>query len=168
MELLVAPVADGEPSYHSYIIVTKSSRAETLEDLRRKRFAFTDPMSNTGKLAPTFMLAQLNENIDSFFKEYIFTYSHDRSIEMVAHSLVDGASVDGLIWEYMNSMDPTLTSQTKIIKKSEPFGIPPIVVPPLLDTKLKESLRNLFLNIHTDENGSKIIKKLYIEFLKRI
>jgi phosphonate transport system substrate-binding protein len=36
-------------------------------------------------------------------------------------------------------------------------------VPPLLDSKLKENLRNLFLNIHTDENGRLILEKLYID-----
>ncbi len=56
MELLVAPVAYGEPTYRSYIIVPAASPANSLEDLRGKRFAFTDPMSNTGKLAPTYML----------------------------------------------------------------------------------------------------------------
>jgi len=163
MELLVAPVAYGEPVYYCYIIVPESSNAETLGDLRGKSFAFTDPMSNTGKLAATYALKQMNEDVDSFFSDHIYTYSHDRSIEMVAHSLTDGASVDGLIWEYMNSTDPVLTSKTKIIRKSGPFGIPPIVVHPSLDTNLKENLRTLFLNIHTDESGREILKKLHID-----
>lgn len=163
MELLAAPVAYGEPVYHSYIIVPANSKTTTVEDLRGKRFAFTDPMSNTGKLSPTYMLAQMNEDIDSFFSEYIFTYNHDKSIEMVAHALVDGAAVDGLIWEYMKSQDPTLTAQTKIILKSDPYGIPPIVVPSGLDPELKKSLRNIFLNIHNDEEGMKILTKLQID-----
>jgi len=163
MELLVAPVAYGKPVYHSYIIVPKTSKAQKIEDLRGKRFAFTDPMSNTGKLSPTYMLAMMNEEIDSYFSDYIFSYSHDRSIEMVAHSLIDGAAVDGLIWEYMNSKDPSLTSQTRIIKKSEPYGIPPIVVPATLEKNLKENLRNLFLTIHTEAEGKKILNKLSID-----
>jgi len=163
MELLVAPIAYGEPVYYSYIIVPKNSAAKTVEDLRGKRFAFTDPMSNTGKLATTYMLAQMNESVDSFFGDYLFTYSHDRSIEMVAYNLVDGAAIDGLIWEYLNVKNPKITSETVIIHKSEPFGIPPIVVPPSLDQNLKERLRNLFLNIHLDEKGKQIIDDLLIE-----
>jgi len=163
MELLVAPVAYGEAVYYSYIIVPAQSEAQSLEDLRHKRFAFTDPMSNTGKLAPTYMLARMNEDIDSFFGDYIFTHSHDRSIEMVAHSLVDGAAIDGLIWEYMNTRDPSLTSRTRIIKKSVPYGIPPIVVPVGLDPTLKENLRDLFLNIHKKMDGKRILDKLLID-----
>ena len=119
MELLVAPVAYGKPVYHGYIIVPANSKTTTVEDLRGKRFAFTDPMSNTGKLSPTYILAQKNEDIESFFSDYIFTYNHDKSIDMVAHALIDGAAVDGLIWEYINSQNPTLTAQTKIINKYE-------------------------------------------------
>lgn len=163
MELLVAPVAYGAPLYHSYIIVPKTSDASSMEDLRGKRFAFTDPMSNTGKLAPTYMLAQMNEEVESYFSEHVFTYSHDRSIEMVAHALIDGAAVDGLIWEYMNSTDPTMTSQTKIISKSEPYGIPPVVVPSSLDESMKKQLKDLFLNIHNVEEGKEILQKLHVD-----
>lgn len=99
MELLVAPVVNGEPYYYSYIIVPDDSNATNLEDLRGKNFAFTNPMSNTGKLSPTYMLALINETPDSFFSEYIFTHSHDASIEAVAKGLVDGASVDSQIWD---------------------------------------------------------------------
>jgi phosphonate transport system substrate-binding protein len=163
MELLVAPVVHGETVYYSYIIAPKESGARGLEDLRGKRFAFTDPLSNSGKLAPTYMLAQMNETAENFFSEYIFTYSHDKSIEMVAHALIDGAAVDSLIWEHMNRLTPEITSETKIIKKSDPYGIPPVVVPASIDTNLKKKLRNLFLNIHKDDEGKKIIDKLFID-----
>ncbi len=168
MELLVAPVAYGKSVYHSYIIVPKNSEAESWEDLRGSVFAFTDPMSNSGKLSPTYQLARQNETIENFFKKYIYTYSHDRSIEMVAHNLVDAAAVDGLIWEFFNVTNPSLTSRTKIIDRSEPYGIPPIVVPAGLDPVLKEELRILFLNIHKDEKGKKILEKIHIDKFTRL
>lgn len=163
MELLAAPVAYGQPVYHSLIIVPATSSARSLEELRGKNFAFTDPLSNTGKLAPTFMLAQLHETPESFFAKFIFTNSHDRSIEMVAGNMVDGAAVDSLIWEYLNDKNPALTSRTRIITKSEPFGIPPVVVPKGLDPELKERLRQVFLNLHKEEAGRQILAKLKID-----
>lgn len=163
MEILVAPVAYGESVYYGYIIVPVNSPAESIADLRGRKFAFTDPMSNTGKLSPTYLLAQMNETPDSFFGETVFTYSHDRSIEIVAHDLVDGAAVDGLIWEYMNIKQPTITKNTKVINKSEPYGIPPIVVPAGMDPVLKDNLRDLLLNIHETEKGRDILAKLMIE-----
>ena len=153
MELLVAPLVNGEPYYYSYIIVPDDSDANNLEDLRGKKFAFTDTMSNTGKLSPTYMLALINETPDSFFSGYIFTYSHDASIEAVAKGLVDGAAVDSLIWDYANSHNPEYTLKTKIISKSQPYGIPPVVVHPDLNPEIKTALKNILLVVHEDTEG---------------
>ena len=163
MELLVAPVAYGKPAYYSYIIVPHDSDALSLQDLQGKAFAFTDPMSNTGRLAPQYMLALLGENEDTFFSRYIFTYSHDKSIEAVAQKMVDGAAVDSLIWDYMDATDATLTSRTKIIRRSEPFGIPPVVVPKGMDSQEKEQLREIFLHMHEDTEGGRILDALHID-----
>ncbi|MFC1855529.1 phosphate/phosphite/phosphonate ABC transporter substrate-binding protein [Thermodesulfobacteriota bacterium] len=163
MELLVAPQAYGEPYYYSYIIVPSDSDVTKLADLKGKKFAFTDPMSNSGKLAPTYLLSKMNETPNSFFSKHIFTYSHDKSIEAVAQKLVDGAAVDSLIWEYANAVDPTFTKKTKVILKSAPFGIPPVVVAKDIDPKLKKELKEVFLNMHFDKNSKPILDKLHID-----
>ncbi len=163
MELLVAPVAYGEPVYYSYIIVPSDSEVTDLEGLRGKRFAFTDPMSNTGRLAPTYMLAEINEVPASFFEMYIFTYHHDKSIEAVAGKLVDGAAVDSLIWDYLNETGPELTSKTRIVKKSRPFGIPPVVVSKDIDPEIQQRLKEIFLHIHEDERGKEILDNIKID-----
>ena len=82
---------------------------------------------------------------------------------MVTNDLVDGAAVDGLIWEYMNSKNPTLTAKTRIIEKSQPYGIPPVVVPAGIDQRLKARLRDVFLHMNTDAEGKKILTKLSID-----
>ncbi|MBW6517171.1 MAG: phosphate/phosphite/phosphonate ABC transporter substrate-binding protein [ANME-2 cluster archaeon] len=163
MELLVAPLVNGEPYYYSYIIVSQDSKAETLEDIRGKKFAFTDPLSNTGKLAPTYMLALMGETPDSFFSRYIYTQSHDRSIEAVAKNLVYGAAVDSLIWDYSNETNPEFTSKTKIIRRSDPYGIPPVVVHPDTDPELKNELKNIFLTMHKDPKGAEILEHINID-----
>ena len=163
MELLVAPVVNGEPYYYSYIIVPDDSDTNSLEDLRRKKFAFTDPMSNTGKLSPTYMLALINETPDSFFSGYIFTHSHDASIEAVAKRLVDGAAVDSLIWDYANSKNPEYAEKTKIIVKSQPYGIPPVVVHPDTNPEIKIELQNILLTIHNDPKGADILMNIGID-----
>ena len=163
MELLVAPVVNGEPYYYSYIIVPDDSDATNLKDLRRKKFAFTDPMSNTGKLSPTYMLALINETPDSFFSEYIFTHSHDASIEAVAKGLADGAAVDSLIWDYANSKNPEYTSKTKVIAKSQPYGIPPVVVHPDSKPEMKTELQDILLTMHNDPMGADILMNIGID-----
>ncbi len=162
MELLVAPVAYGKPVYYSYIIVPKESSAQSLSDLQGKSFAFTDPLSNTEKLSPSYMLAKMGTNADLFFSRVTHTYSHDKSIEAVAKKLVDGAAIDSLIWDYMDQSNPLFTSQTRIISKSAPYGIPPVVVPKELDSQLKEELRTVFLHMHKDPAGREILQKIMI------
>lgn len=163
MEILAAPVAYGGTVYYSYIIVNKNSAFQQLGDLKGKRFAFTDPLSNTGKLVPTYMLARLNETPDSFFGKYSYLGSHDKAIRAVAEGVVDGAAVDSLIWEYASRTSPKYTSKTRIMLKSPPYGIPPVVVPKELDPELKDRLRKIFLEAHTDPKGAGILRKMQID-----
>ncbi|RJQ47642.1 MAG: phosphate/phosphite/phosphonate ABC transporter substrate-binding protein [Gaiellales bacterium] len=162
MELLVAPQMYGETYYYSYIIVPANSSAEDLDDLRGKSFAFTDPLSNSGRLAPTYMLAQMGESPESLFSGYSYTYSHDKSIEAVSEKVVDGAAVDSLIWNYFDWKYPDITAGTKVIVKSPPYGIPPVVVPAGLDASLKDQLRDVLLHMHEDEEGRRILAEIKI------
>ena len=163
LEILCVPVCFGKTEYCSYFIVHKDSPIQNLEELRGKVFAFSDPLSNTGMLIPTYTLAKMGETPESFFRRYIFTYSHDNSIRSVAEKFVDGAAVDSLIWEYLNTKEPEWTAQTRIIYESTPCAIPPMVVLPGIDQELKDKLRSAFLNMHNDTRGREILKKVLID-----
>ncbi len=163
MKLLAAPVLFGKANYYSYIIVNKNSKIKTFADLREKKFAFTDPISNTGSLVPTYELAKINETPKGYFKQLIYSGGHDKSIEAVAHKFVDGAAVDQFIWEYMNKKHSPLTAATKIIKKIGPFCIPPFAVNSNIDKKLFSKMRAILLNMNKDPEGSAILRKIYID-----
>ncbi|MBW2064055.1 MAG: phosphate/phosphite/phosphonate ABC transporter substrate-binding protein [Deltaproteobacteria bacterium] len=162
-ELLATPVVQGSHFYRAYLIVNRESPFKSLDDLRGRVFAFTDPDSNTGRLVPIYWLAKRGEDPETFFGKTIYTYGHDNSILAVARALVDGATVDGLIWEYYNQRDPVFTARTRIIKKSEPYGIPPIVVSKYPSEKVKEQARRLLLSMHLEEKGRIILKELMID-----
>lgn len=163
MEILAVPVVNGKMVYYSYILAGKESPYHSFADLKGKKFAFTDPDSNTGCLVPRFMLAKLQQTPESYFSETFFTQSHDNSIRAVAEGMADGAAVDSLIWEFMNATDPTYTSRTKIIEKSPPYGIPPIVVHPALAPEKKQKLKEIFLSMHKDPAGAELLARLKIE-----
>jgi phosphonate transport system substrate-binding protein len=163
MELLCVPVCFGKTEYHSYFIVHKDSQIQSLEDLRGKSFAFTDPLSNSGMLIPAYTLARMGETPESFFRRYIFTYSHDNSIRSVAEKFVDGAAVDSLIWEYLDAKAEGPTAQTRIISRSAPCGIPPLAVSPGISDELKEELRSAFLDMHNDSRGREILERVLID-----
>lgn len=163
MELLAVPVANNKTVYHSYIIVGSTSSLKSFKDLRGKKFAFTDPQSNTGALVPTYMLAKMGETPQSFFKEYFYSHSHDNSIRAVADGQADGAAVDSLIWEFINRIDPALTSRTRIVQKSPPYGIPPIVVNSELSATTKKQLKEILLTLHNDKQAAKLLEKIHID-----
>lgn len=164
LELLCAPQVDGKPVYYSYIIVSKDSRVERLEDLRGKRFAFVDPMSNTGKLVPTFILKEeINETAETFFKECVYTHDHDKSIKAVSRGIVDAAAVDSLIWNYMDKKGDKNVKKTRIIRVSDAYGIPPVVVRPGLDSALKARLKGILLNMHNEKEGREILSGMFID-----
>lgn len=163
MELLAMPLVKGKPLYYSYIIVPRDSPAKSLRELRGKVFAFTDPKSNSGKLVPTYMLARMKQTPESFFSRVEFTYGHDLSIRAVADKLVDGAAVDSLIWEYTALKNPELTGRTRIIEKSEPYGIPPVVVRPGMNLELKKRLKEILLSAAQDPEGKEILTGMMID-----
>lgn len=165
-EGLATPIVRGEPYYQSYLIVKINSPYNSLEDLREKIFAFTDPDSNTGTLVPRYWLFQKNETPASFFNRITYTYSHDNSILAVAKGLVDGAAVDGHKWEFYNAKNPYFTSKTRVIKKSDNFGSPPLVASSFLDPQLKTKIQHIVLTMHKTDDGGKILENLMIDRFK--
>jgi phosphonate transport system substrate-binding protein len=163
MEALVVPEVDGKAVYYSYLIVPSDSSAQSLEDLRGKTFAFTDPLSNSGRLVIVYQLAIRGETSETFFSRFIFTYSHDHAIKAVADRLVDGAAVDSLIYDYFADVQPERVANTRIIARYGPFGGNPVVVPPGLDPQIKSRVRDVLLSMHQDEAGKQILSALRID-----
>jgi phosphonate transport system substrate-binding protein len=163
MELLATPQVNGKATYQSYLIVPADSDVRSILDLRGRTFAFTDPMSHTGRFVPTWLLRQYGERPEAFFSRIIYTYSHDNSINAVATRLVDGAAVDSLVYEFAVARAPEIAEKTRIIWKSPPYAAPPVVVPPGLDPKLKHTLRRVLLTAHLNSDGQKALAALQID-----
>ena len=162
-EALATPIVRDLPFYQSYLIVNKNSKYQSLNDLRNKIFAFTDPDSNTGALVPQYWLSKMNETPESFFESFTYTYSHDNSIMAVARELVDGATVDGHKWEYFQAINPIYSSRTRVIYKSDPFGSPPLVTSVAFPPQSKEQIRQVVFKMHLDPKGKQILEKLMID-----
>ncbi|MBI4338440.1 MAG: phosphate/phosphite/phosphonate ABC transporter substrate-binding protein [Chloroflexi bacterium] len=163
MELLAAPVLNGQMVYYSYLIVQRDSPIDSWLHLRGRTFAFTDPLSNSGRVVPLYQLKQMGETPESFFSKYIFTYSHDNSIAAVAGKLVDAAAVDSLVYDYAVQNGSEEAGKTKVIWRSPPFGINPVVVSPMLEPVLKAKLRDVLLKMETDEDGRRMLHRLDID-----
>ena len=106
---------------------------------------------------------EFNVKPEKFFSEVIYTKSHDKSVEAVAKKIADGASIDSLIYDYAVKKNPVYTSQTKIIRKSPPYGIPPLVVNKDMDPALKNKIKNILLNMHTEPAGKAILDGIMVD-----
>jgi phosphonate transport system substrate-binding protein len=163
MDLLVVPEVGGGTVYHSTVIVAADGVAETVEDLRGASFAFTDPMSLTGRVYPTHLVEQLGSSTDEFFGSTLFTYSHDRAIEAVADGVADGAAVDSLVLEYALEREPELAERLRVIHRSAPFGIPPVVVPAGAAVELRADLERALLDLGRDAVGASILSQIGVD-----
>jgi phosphonate transport system substrate-binding protein len=163
VDLLVAPSVNGSPKYSSYIIVHKESDIKSFSGLKGKVFAFTDPGSNSGKLYPTYLLKTMGQTPEIFFMRFIYSYSHNKSVEMVAKRIVDGAAVESIVYEHMLKTGSPYAKEIKIIKRSPAYGIPPVVVTNDIGPALKEKLRVAFLGMNKTSKGRAILDAMMID-----
>ncbi len=163
MELLAAPQVNGETIYHSYLIVPADSKVQSMADLKGKVFAFTDPMSLSGRMYPTYLIQQLGTTPEEFFARTFFTYSHDEAIYAVANKLADGAAVDSLIYDFVVARDPSLKDRLHIIHISPAFGIPPVVINPNLRPQVKAGLRDLLFAMDESEEGRRALESIGVD-----
>lgn len=160
MELLAAPQVNGTPTYQSLLIVPDVSTSQEIADLKGKVFAFTDPISFSGRVYPTYLVQQLGSTPDTFFSRTFFTYNHDNAIRAVATGLADGAAVDSLVYDFAVQRDPSLAELTRIIHRSPAFGIPPVVINPDARPQLKATLQELLLSMASDSDGQAALAAL--------
>jgi phosphonate transport system substrate-binding protein len=163
MDLLVVPEIEGSRVYHSSIIVPASSPTRSMEDLRGAMFAFTDPMSLTGRLYATSVVLGLGHTPETFFSDIVYTYSHDDAVRAVAAGVVDGAGVDDLVLRHMIDRDPILESRIRVIDASPDYGIPPVVVPVTTPAALRRLFTDLLLGLEYEPAGPRILASLGVD-----
>lgn len=163
IKLLVTPEFVNGELYHSVIIVPSDSPINSVMDLKGKTLGCSDPESFTGYIIPFVMLKEQGINPDKFFKNIVFTGSHDRSIYAVDRGIVDAAAVHSIVWESAKRDDPSLKIRLKEIWQSDMYGPPPVIVSSNLKNTFTDSLKNAFLNLNKDPEGKKILAAIGIE-----
>jgi phosphonate transport system substrate-binding protein len=163
MELLAAPQVKGKTVYNSVLIVPTSSTAQGMADLRGKVFAFTDPISLSGRVYPTYLVHTFGYSPDEFFARTFFTYSHDEAIRAVASGVADGAAVDSLVFEFALARDPALAEKLRVIHRSPDFGIPPVVISPFTRPQVKADIQTLLLAMSTDPEAKEALASIGVD-----
>lgn len=112
------------PNYQSYVVATQTGGVATLDDLRGKRFAFTDRASTSGYAVPNHLLKTRGLDPARDFAHVVFLKRHDRVVEALLQGAVDGGAIsDGTYFTAERAHGDVL----RILAKSEPIPLDAIV-----------------------------------------
>jgi phosphonate transport system substrate-binding protein len=164
LDLVATPVWHGKPLYQSYLIAAAGRTIDDWHGLAGDVHAFSDPDSNSGFLVTRALLAENKVLPEAFFKRTFFTYGHRNVIRAVASGLAQSGSVDGYVYEVMRETEPDLVKQTKIVRKSEWLGFPPVASPKSLagDARVK-ALQQALVSMNKDPEGMKVLSLLRLD-----
>lgn len=156
IRIIAQSILDGSATYRGIIVARKDGGLKTIEDLRRKRFAFVDPKSASGYVYPRAMLIEKGINPETYFKETIFAGSHDKVIASVLEGRADaGAVYDGAVAVAKRSGVPT--ESLVILASTDPIPHDAIAVRIGLKQALVRSIQLALINLDKSEAGRQVI-----------
>ncbi len=153
----------GKSTFSSRIFVRKDSGFKSLEDLRGKTMAFVDPASSSGYIYPMVMLMQRGlvkgRDPKTFFREVVFSGSHDASMQALLNGHVDAIATFDLAHEqYLKDQ----AQRDKLMWVAETPQIPEagIAAREGLDPAMVNRVRAALLKMRGAEYAT-ILKRLY-------
>ena len=164
LALVAAPLYQGAPLYRSYLLVHKDdTETNAWRDLTPGVFAYSDPDSNSGYLYPRWAMRKAGIDPDRHFRRSFFAHSHRNVIEAVASGLADAGAVDGYVWDTLARIHPKITTNTRVVKRSETFGFPPIVARLDLPEHTLEGLRDALTSMDKEPQGRAVLQQLNLD-----
>jgi phosphonate transport system substrate-binding protein len=164
VRLLAVPLYRGQPLYRSYLIVRKdNTQVGSMTDLAGSVFAYADPYSNTGYLAPRYEIRQLGRDPTTFFRKTFFTWSHRKVVEAVAGGLARGGAVDSYIWDTLAHVEPALAARTRVVSRSPEYGFPPFVSHRSVSTADFQLMQAHLLGMARTDAGRRLLEHLHLD-----
>lgn len=164
LRLVAVPVFNGKPLYQSYLIVPAENRDTlSIDALRGKVFAFSDPDSNSGHLYIQYLLRKMGETPATFFSRTFFTSAHRKVVEAVAAGVSQGGAVDGYVWETLLGIQPDLVNATRVAARSPYFGHTPFVA--RTDTPAADiaAMHGVLTGMEQDAQGQFLLRRLNLD-----
>jgi len=164
-KLGVEPIArplwiDGSSTYRGYIFVKKSSNIRNVADMRGKTVAFVERATTAGYVFP---IAYFRENgvtdIETYFKEFYFTGSHDAAMRAVLNGEADIGTAKDTIFDLVAQADPRVTKDLIVLAESPKVPSNGLGVRKALEPDIKRQLKNVLLGMDRDADGAGILKR---------
>jgi phosphonate transport system substrate-binding protein len=164
LSLVGVPVWRGRPLYSSYLITAASREAGGVVDLEGDIHAFSDPDSNSGHLVTRALLTEIGRRPEEFFRRTIFTYGHRNVVRAVGSRLVMSGSVDGYVYDVLAETEPSLTRDTRVLRRSELLGFPPVAcLRSMEDMPPTKAIKTALLTMADDSEGRDVLRMLMLD-----
>lgn len=164
LRLLVVPQYRGQPLYQSYLLVPQADQGtRSIQDLRDRVFAYSDPLSNSGFLVPRTQLMSRHLDPLTFFRKTFFTFAHSKVVEAVSAGLASGGAVDGYVWDNIALKFPDQSANVRVAWRSPDYGFPPLVISDTVAGSTAQALRSAFLHMHERPDGRLILGRLILD-----
>lgn len=164
LELLAMVQTDGTVLYQAYFIVNAESDITDFSQLKGHTFAFTDPLSYSGRLAVDYkLMEEYGLTPETFFSRCFYTYNHDKSLWAVVNKLADGAGIDSQVYDFAKKTDPDIDKKIRIIGIMAPTPTGPVVMRQDLPVETKHRLQEIFFHMDEDPEMARAMQKVIID-----
>ena len=150
--LVAAAAIDGTMGYNAIIVVKTDSPYKTIDDLKGKIVARTDPLSGSGYLIPTAAFRSMGKPVDEYFKSPL-SGGHVQSVLGVLKGTYDAA----FTWTSKNDgfgnlrqmMNKGLLKREdiRVIWTSDPLPSPPVVIRKDVPADMRADMLKLFTGL---------------------
>ena len=151
--LVAAAATDGTMGYNAIVVVRTDSPYKTIEDLKGKVVARTDPLSGSGYLIPTAAFRAMGKPVDEYYKSPL-SGGHVQSVLGVLKGTYDAAftwtSTNDGFGNLRQMMNKGLLKreEIRIIWTSDPLPSPPVVIRKDVPADMRADLLKLFTGLH--------------------
>lgn len=162
-QLVAVPLFHGEPGYSSLVVARAGRPEKSLSDFKGQVFAYSDPRSNSGYIAPAYHLKQQGINIKTHFRYLMHTGLHEHSIEAVLAGVADVANIDEyVVVEYFKS-HPEAKEKLVVLERFGPFPFTPIVAAREVPKEAISRLQHVLTGMKTDPEGALLLQRLGLD-----
>lgn len=161
---VIEDTLDSGIGYNGVIITRADSDIMTLEDARGRQFAFTDPNSTSGYLVPiTHFLLDLEEKPEDYFKQVIFSGTHEASILSVVNGNLEVAATNNISINSAIEKEIASEEDFRILWQSPTIPGSPMAYRDDLPQSLKDALKAAFLSFDDPEGLEALRLRAYVE-----
>ncbi len=152
---------DGTSTYYGQIFVRKDNSIKTVADMKGKSLALVERATTAGYIFPLAWLKRQGINdFRTYFSDYFFTGSHDAAIDAVLNNKADVGSAKNTIYEQMRELNPRIDNELVVLASSPRVPSNSLCLRANLAPQYTEQLKALLLNLHNDQKGVEVLKKL--------